>query len=181
LYGLPAGSPISVGAEDEREERLRMSVGRDIVSRAQELDLRFYMPDDILTKVDRVSMANSLEVRVPFLDHKLAELTFRMPVRLKLNHRGHKLILKRIMRRHLPKDVLGHRKQGFALPLETWFRKDLKVYTADRLLSGSSPLSTFVDMDFVKNIVSEHIVGKRKMSGKIWSLLFLDAWLGARK
>ncbi|WP_297696243.1 asparagine synthase (glutamine-hydrolyzing) [uncultured Eudoraea sp.] len=143
----------------------------------QRMDMQTYMVDDILTKVDRASMQNSLEVRVPLLDHEFAELTFNIPAKLKLKGKTSKYIFKEAMKDLLPPSIISHKKQGFSVPLELWFKEDLKEYVNDRLLSTNSPLYEYLDPTYVRKIIHDHNNGMRDFSRKIWSLIFLDQWL----
>ena len=135
------------------------------------------MVDDILTKVDRASMLNSLEVRVPLLDHKFAELSFKIPWNLKLKGKEQKYILKEAMTPYLPENILKHPKKGFSVPLSIWFKEDLKDYVKDTLLSQNPLLSTYLDKKYVKKIVENNKTGMRDFSTRIWSLLFFEEWL----
>jgi asparagine synthase (glutamine-hydrolysing) len=164
-------------AEGMVEELLRGSQAADILSRMQEVDLGVSLPDDMLTKVDIASMQHSLEVRVPMLDHVFAELTFRIPPGLKLRRGTTKHIFKRAMASQLPPSVLSHRKQGFGVPLEAWFKSDLKPYVEERLGPNNRFLGAYLDMQFVGKTVRQHHEGMRDFSWKIWTLLFLSEWL----
>lgn len=149
----------------------------DPIFRVQHMDMRTFMVDDVLTKVDRVSMQNSLEVRVPILDHEFAELSFKIPSHLKLKGNEKKYILKKAVAKYLPDSVLSHKKQGFALPLKVWFKDDLKEYVNDRLIHTKGPLYDYLDQKFVAKIIDHHHTGMRDFSHRIWTLLFLDEWL----
>lgn len=164
-------------AEMYKIKLLLQSEANDYLSRMQELDMRTFMVDDVLTKVDRASMLNSLEVRVPLLDHKLAELSFRIPSRLKYKNGQMKYILKKTMGKRLPESVLTHKKQGFTIPLKLWFKDSLKDYVHERLLGENSKLSNYLDMTYVRKIVIDNERGMRTSYQKIWSLIVLDAWL----
>ncbi|MEL6922652.1 MAG: asparagine synthase (glutamine-hydrolyzing) [Bacteroidota bacterium] len=166
-----------VFAEQHKEQLLRQSNAEDAIFKAQELDMRTYMVDDILTKVDRASMLNSLEARVPLLDHKVAELSFKIPTALKLRGDCQKYIFKKAMAAYLPHEVLHHHKQGFTVPMKMWFRDSLQDYVQDRLGSRNNVLSDYLKMDKVHKVVQAHRKGMRDLNEKIWSLLFLDAWL----
>ncbi len=148
----------------------------DFITNLQYLDLQTYMVDDVLTKVDRASMMNSLEVRVPFLDHKFAELSFKIPWDLKFKKHDKKYILKKAMTKFLPDNIMNHPKQGFGVPLSLWFKNDLKEYVNDKLLSSTSNLGSFIDVSYVKKIVDSHSKGGRDFNSKIWSLLFYEEW-----
>ncbi len=153
----------------------------DFLFNMQKMDMQKYMVDDILTKVDRASMQNSLEVRVPILDHEFAELTATIPSDLKLNGNSKKYIFKKAMKDYLPESIISHKKQGFGVPLKTWFKEDLKEYVNDRLINTKGPLYDYLNPEYVSKIVNEHQHGMRDFNNKIWSLLFLDQWLNSRK
>ncbi len=166
-----------IASELYKEQILNEDNKHDFVSNLQYLDLKTYMVDDILTKVDRASMMNSLEVRVPFLDHKFAELSFKIPWNLKLKGNDKKYILKKSMSKYLPGNILNHPKQGFGVPLSLWFKNDLKDYINDTLLSQSPLLSNYLDKHYVRKIIEQNRKGRRDFSSKIWSLLFFEEWL----
>lgn len=168
-------------SESYKEEILRAGKSKDLIFQMQELDMKTWLVDDILTKVDRVSMQNSLEARVPILDHEFAELSFKIPSQLKLKGKSRKYILKKAMRKYLPDSILFHKKQGFGVPLKLWFKSDLNEYMNDRLLSSQSPLYQFLEPAYVKKIIHDHQTGMRDFNFKIWSLLFLDEWLNQQK
>ncbi len=148
----------------------------DFISKMQQLDMQTFMVDGILTKVDRASMLNSLEARVPLLDHKFAELSFKIPSEYKMKGNSKKHILKEAFKKILPKEIISHKKQGFAVPLSVWFKGDLKEYSYD-ILKNSNYLSDFLNMNHVEKILDYHQKGIRDYHQKIWSLLFLNEWL----
>ena len=140
------------------------------------LDLKTYLVGDIHTKVDRASMANSLEVRAPLLDHKLIEWVSGLNPDLKLNGQLGKYILKKAMEPYLPHHVLYRDKMGFAVPLAEWFRGPLKQRVKDSLLGESMRLSGIFNMGYVEHMVSQHQAGLRDYSAPIWTLLMFDAF-----
>jgi len=140
------------------------------------VDLKTYLPDDILTKVDRASMAVSLEARVPILDHKVVELVARMPFRYKLNGQVSKFILKEMIRPWMPDGFLSRPKMGFGVPLVEWFRKELKDYVRDQLLSVKARQRGLFDMKFVEQMIDLHQSGRTNLSHVLWALLFLEEW-----
>jgi len=146
----------------------------DHLSRLQYLDMKTYLVDDILVKVDRASMANSLEVRCPILDHKFMELVARIPSGLKLKDGQGKYILKRALGPFVPKDVLTRRKQGFAVPLSAWFRGELKPMAADLLLS-QDPLG-ILQTRTVSALWKQHQSGSRDHSTALWTILMYRLW-----
>lgn len=149
----------------------------DFISRMQQLDLQTYLVDDVLTKVDRASMANSLEVRVPILDHKFVEFAAKIPSNMKINEAGQKLIFKEAMSQKLPRDILNHKKQGFSAPISIWFRENLTEYLMDTLQSSDALINDYFYGSEVKDILNKHRHGIRDYSAKIWSLVFLEEWL----
>jgi asparagine synthase (glutamine-hydrolysing) len=160
---------------------LKKGAGNDFISNMQYLDLQTYMVDSVLTKVDRASMLSSLEVRVPLLDHKFAELSFRIPSQLKMKFNEQKIIFKKTMAASLPASILKHPKQGFSVPLSVWFKDDLKMYVKDVLLSQNPLLSSYLDKKYITKIVGENSSGMKDMSTRIWSLLFFEEWLKQNK
>ncbi|HSH30480.1 MAG TPA: XrtA/PEP-CTERM system amidotransferase [Thiohalobacter sp.] len=141
------------------------------LSRVQYLDMKTYLAGDILTKVDRASMAHSLEVRVPVLDHKFVEWVSGLPPRLKLHQREGKLIFKRAMERYLPDDILYRKKMGFAVPLAAWFRGPLREKVRHSLLGPDLLDTGLFNPDFIRRLVDQHQSGQRDHSAVIWSLL----------
>ena len=148
----------------------------DYVSTLQALDIRTYLPEDILTKVDRTSMLVSLEARVPLLDHVLMEFMATMPVGLKLRGGGGKAILRRVMAADLPEPVLARRKMGFGVPLGTWFRRELASYARDMLLDRRTRERGVFDAAAIERLLAEHQAGPRDRSAQIWSLLAFEEW-----
>jgi asparagine synthase (glutamine-hydrolysing) len=151
----------------------------DYVSMLQQIDIRSYLPEDILTKVDKASMLVSLESRVPLLDHVLLELTAKMPPSLKLRHGRGKYILKQAIRDLLPAALLDRRKMGFGVPLAQWFRNQLAAYVRDILLSERAAQRGLVNRDAVAGIIEQHQKGVRDHSAQIWALLSLEEWCRA--
>jgi len=150
---------------------------KDFISNLQYLDLQTYMVDDILTKVDRSSMMNSLEVRVPFLDHKFAELSFKIPSQLKIKDSNKKYILKRAMKSLLSGNILNQAKKGFDVPISVWFTGRLKEFVNDTLITHNPLLGGYLNKDYVRKVINDNMTGMRDFSSKIWSLLFFEEWL----
>lgn len=163
--------------ESVKKKILESSRSGDFISRMQEIDMRTWLVDDILTKVDRASMINSLEVRVPILDHEFAELTFKIPSELKLHNNTGKYIFKKSMKAHLPSHIIGQQKKGFGVPLKKWFKKDLKDYLLQHLHSQNSPLNQYFNPAYIEKLVKDHETGMRDLNHKIWTLVFLNEWL----
>lgn len=145
----------------------------DPLSRIQYVDMKTYLVDDILVKVDRASMANSLEVRCPLLDHKLMELIARIPSGLKLHNGGGKYIFKKALERVLPSDVLTRRKKGFAVPVAEWFRGELKDFAHASLFHKSDEI---LDSRFLMSCWNQHQQGRRDWSALLWCVLMFKSW-----
>ncbi len=149
----------------------------DTLKKAQYLDMKTYLVGDILTKVDRASMAHSLEVRVPFLDHKLVEWGFNVPSDLNMKDGIGKYSLKKVLEPHLPEDVLYRKKMGFAVPLAQWFRGPLKERLNQGLLSQQMKDSGFFDEVQIQKLIDDHQNCIRDNSSILWTLLMFESFL----
>lgn len=147
----------------------------DIIDRLCRVDMQTYLPDDLLVKVDRMSMAASLEVRSPFLDYRLTELSMRIPQAFKLNRKEGKLILKKYLSLTLDKSIMQKKKQGFTMPLNRWFKNELLSYVKDLLYHGSA-IKLFFDRKSIENIIDEHQKGRADHDGLLWALLIFESW-----
>ena len=145
----------------------------DLLSRIQYVDVKTYLTDDILAKVDRASMAVSLEVRAPLLDHHLMELASRMPSSLKLRGRTGKYIFKKAMNKLLPPNILHRRKQGFAVPLNRWFQNELREMAHDTIFSDGTGI---LDHAYLQKIWQEHQKGTFDRSAYLWAVLMFRKW-----
>jgi asparagine synthase (glutamine-hydrolysing) len=139
-------------------------------------DIKSYLVDDILVKVDRMSMANSLEVRAPLLDHKLMEFAARLPNSLKLRYGSGKYLLKRMARQILPASILKKRKHGFAIPLSEWFRSCLKDLMWDVLESRSFIERGFFNRSIARRCMERHVAGVEDHGEHLWLLLTFELW-----
>lgn len=153
------------------------SPSRHPLSMIQYIDLRTYLVGDILTKVDRASMANSLEVRTPLLDHTLLEWVFSLDPQLKLHGQQGKYILKKAMQPYLPNDVLYRHKMGFAVPLSEWFRGPLKERVRQNILHGKLIDSGMFNPKTLTRMVDEHTHGIREHGAPLWSLMMFESFL----
>ena len=150
---------------------------KDGLSLIQYLDLKTYLPGDILTKVDRASMAHGLEVRVPLLDHQLVEWLASLPQHLKL-HGGHgKYIFKRALEPHLPSQILYRRKMGFSVPLASWLRGPLRQSLQGLLIDSALASCGMFDTAAIRSLIEQHTSGRRDHSAPLWSLLMFNAFL----
>lgn len=161
-------------AEDELMSLMRAAPGRSALDRAQYADLKFWLPGGILTKVDRTSMAVSLEAREPLLDHRLIEFAAALPERLRLRGGQGKWLLKKTMGRYLPDEVLYRPKQGFVTPIAQWFRGPLADVA--RGIGGSTALARtgWFDPATLRRIAEAHISGRSDNARLLWQLLMLD-------
>ncbi len=150
--------------------------GRDFVTRTTAADVLSYLPCDILTKVDIASMAVGLECRSPFLDHRVAEAAAAMPIELKLRGQQGKRILIETFRDLLPPSIQKRPKMGFGVPLDHWFRDELKPLLHDVLLGERALSRGLFRPDAVRNLVAEHSERKWDHSARLWSLLVLELW-----
>ena len=150
---------------------------RDFATQMMLVDIMSYLPGDILTKVDRTTMATSLEARVPLLGSDLVEFAVSVPASLKMRDGTGKWILRKAIEGIVPPTVLQKPKKGFSVPLGTWFRDDL-AHRVDALLRPNSRLREYVDAAAVRTLVEEHRRNRRDHSAMIWRLMALDLWLG---
>jgi asparagine synthase (glutamine-hydrolysing) len=140
------------------------------------LDSKTYLPGDILTKVDRMSMAHSIEAREPLLDHKLIEFVQTIPASLKLRGSVGKHILKSAVRGLIPDEIINRQKQGFGVPMRRWFNNELRELLYDTLTDGRTKQRGYFNERVVDAILREHISGRRDNSRHLWSLLMLEMW-----
>lgn len=161
-------------------ERYNQCDGHDHLSRILYTDMKTYLPGDILVKVDRMSMANSLEVRAPILDHKLMEFACTIPSNLKFNTSGGKVekkyLLKEAFKDYLPDDILYRKKMGFSVPLASWLRNELKAIIEERLLNRSDGLCRFFKKEQIAKLWHEHKTEKKDNATVLWSMLMFQMW-----
>jgi asparagine synthase (glutamine-hydrolysing) len=149
----------------------------DPLALVQYLDYKTYLPGDILTKVDRASMAHGLEVRTPFLDYEFVEWASSLPSDVKLRGSEGKHVLKRALEPVLPREVLYRDKMGFAVPLDTWFRGSLREHIADTVRGPRLAESGIFDPAMLSRMVDDHQSGRRDYSASLWALLMFDGFL----
>ena len=149
----------------------------DYVSTLQGIDMATYLPDDILAKVDRMSMAVSLESRVPLLDHRLMEFVATIPSTLKLRNGSGKYLLQRAMAQDLPGEILTRKKMGFGVPLGAWFRRELRDMTRDVLLGPRACQRAIFRASEVEKLLATHDAGRRDCSARLWSLICFELWM----
>lgn len=148
----------------------------DHLSRILYADIKTFLPGDILVKVDRMSMANSLETRAPLLDYRVVEFAARIPHDLKLHGAEKKFVLKKTFSDLLSDEILYRKKMGFSVPLAEWLRKELYVQANEAFTEPDGCLNNFFDMGIVRKMWSEHLKGKEQFTQELWTMLAFDMW-----
>jgi asparagine synthase (glutamine-hydrolysing) len=184
-FGSPAldreifGATVLRSVDRDRFAPIRKTLERCNSSRRLDreifVDTRFTMPDSVLMKVDKMSMAHALEVRVPLLDHHLVELAATIPPRLKFPGFRTRAIYRRALKGVLPPRILTRGKQGYSLPLKQWLRHELKDYMI-RLLNGSELIRSHFDRDGVNWMIGEHLARRANHNHTLWGLINLALW-----
>jgi asparagine synthase (glutamine-hydrolysing) len=139
------------------------------------VDAKVWLPDDLLNKADKMTMANGLELRVPFLDHKLVEFAAGLPDRAKVHGGRGKALLRKAMKGVLPETILHRPKKGFPVPLSTWLRGPLRDFSRQNLLSSNSACGQYLNASAIAGILQEHENGADR-SQEIWTLLVFEFW-----
>ncbi|RMD94714.1 MAG: asparagine synthase (glutamine-hydrolyzing) [Calditrichaeota bacterium] len=148
----------------------------DAINRQLFVDIKTYLVDDILVKVDRMSMATSLEARVPFLDHRFVEFTTQIPGEYKLKGRRTKFILKKALHSILPDEILKRGKEGFSIPIKNWLKTDLKDLMLDVLSPDNIKNTGFFEPAYVQKLIREHLTGVENHSHRLWAMIVFSIW-----
>jgi asparagine synthase (glutamine-hydrolysing) len=162
--------------ESQYEDTFKETEGWQIISRLMRVDQKTYLPDAMLTKVDRASMAASLEVRVPLLDHRIVEYSSSLPENLKYRNGTGKYILKRLLVKYVPRKLFERPKMGFGVPIGHWLRKELKDLLLDYLSSERLKKEGLFDHVIVENKIKKHLSGRVNWQYQLWALLMWEMW-----
>lgn len=163
-------------SEDIIMQYYRKAIGLDDLSKVLYADFHTFLPDDLLVKEDRMTMAVSLEGRVPFLDHELVEFAAHIPPELKIKGLTTKYIFKKALSGILPSQIIHRRKHGFGVPLAEWFRADLKPLLEEVLLGERLKRREFFNTDYIRLLIEEHQKGLQDYSQHLWALLIFELW-----
>jgi asparagine synthase (glutamine-hydrolysing) len=151
----------------------------NLAARLMYRDMAGYLPGDILVKVDRASMAVSLEARCPLLDHRVVEFAWRLPTTIKVRNGKGKWLLRRVLRRYLPEALFERPKHGFDVPIGAWLKGPLRDWAEELLAEPRLRREGFVDADAVQGCWQEHLSGRRDRAYELWAILMVEAWLSA--
>jgi asparagine synthase (glutamine-hydrolysing) len=141
------------------------------------LDAVTYLSDDILTKVDRAAMANSLETRVPLLDHRIVEFASSLPLSMKIHQGSGKWILREVLNRYVPRKLIERPKSGFGIPVGGWLKGPLQEWAEDLLSEQKLKDGGYFDVKQVRKVWGEHGSGKKNQQYQLWSVLMFQSWL----
>lgn len=176
LFTAEAFAEITTPLEAHIEALFQEAGPREALNRSLYVDVKSYLADNILVKVDRMSMANSLEARVPYLDREMVELAFRMPARFKLQGRRGKSILKDLAARHLPRSAIERPKQGFSIPIKNWLSDEMKPLMLDALNPDRLAAEGIFEPATIARLMGEHLAGSANHSHILWSLVVFQSW-----
>jgi asparagine synthase (glutamine-hydrolysing) len=176
LYTPDVRASLAADSEATLARHFDRFAGLPHESRMMRFDFETYLPEDVLTKVDRMSMAHSIETRVPILDNRVIDFAATLPSRFKISNGRRKHILKEALRPMLPAGILERKKQGFGIPLGNWFRGGLTGLFADVLDAPGTRQRGYFEPAFVSRLLKEHLAGDRDHTLRLWQLLVFELW-----
>jgi asparagine synthase (glutamine-hydrolysing) len=174
-------SPVLQSGGDRQEFLMHLGADAPNSVRGMYSDAMSYLPDDILCKVDRASMAVALETRVPFLDHRVAEFAARIPITMKVRGREGKIILRKVLGRELSPELFERPKTGFSVPIGDWLKGPLRAWAEDLLDPGRLAEGGWFDAHIVRRRWEDHLSGRRDSTPALWSVLVFEMWLRSQR
>ena len=147
------------------------------IEKMMAIDSMSYLPDDILVKVDRAAMSVSLETRVPFLDHRIIDFSWSLPLDFKVKNGEGKCILKKLLHRYIPKELIDRPKMGFGVPIGTWLKGPLKDWAESHLDIYRLKKESFLESSIIEQRWMEHLSGRRNWESFLWNVLMFQSWL----
>jgi asparagine synthase (glutamine-hydrolysing) len=181
LWRDPAA--LVIGASEPRSQATGAAPtleGLGTIERMMALDMLGYLPDDILAKVDRAAMATSLETRVPYLDHRVVEFAWRVPFEMKIRDGQTKWILRRILSRHVPNELIERPKMGFGVPIDSWLRGPLREWAEELLDERRLRSEGYFRPEPIRRAWDAHLRGRVNEQYRLWSVLMFQSWLEAQ-
>jgi asparagine synthase (glutamine-hydrolysing) len=173
--------PLLVGksiSDCQYEEAFKIAKGWPALSQLMYADLKTYLPDDILTKADRASMAVGLELRVPLLDHRVVEFTSKLSEKFKYQNNVSKYLLKRLLAKYVPTEYFERPKKGFGVPIGQWLKTKLKDLMLDYLAPARIKQEGLFNHNMVQKVIDEHLSDTTNHEYQLWTLLMWEMWRG---
>ena len=154
---------------------------QDFTSTMMSLDMTCYLPDDILVKVDRASMGVSLETRTPFLDHRVVEYAWKIPMHMKIRNNQGKWLLREVLYKYVPKELIERPKMGFAIPIDSWLKGPLRDWAEDLLSPDKLKNEGFLNPEPIRKFWQAHLSERKNSQHHLWDVLMFQAWLKDQK
>lgn len=168
-----------INSYDKLREYYKGTENRDSLTRVSKLDIHSYLVDNILQKVDRASMLNSLEVRVPLIDYRVVEFAMLISSKFKIRKNTKKYLLRKLAKKYLPEEIFNQSKKGFSIPVAQWLRGNMKDFSSELLFDGRMKARGIFNMKFINKVWQRHQTGKEDLSSNIWALNTFELWCRA--